>query len=384
MTEHIVVVGASLAGLRTAQGLRRRKSTARITMIGDEAELPYDRPPLSKSILLGKAEPESVQFLDRAAVHALDVELRLSTPASGLDLHQRRVRLADDETIGFDHLVIATGSSPRGVPGLRMLDGVHVLRTLDDARRIRAGLLGASSLVIVGGGFIGCEIASSARELGLAVTVVDGFPTLMTRGLGAEVGARMTELHRRNGVELYLDAMVTGLAGDGAVEGVELADGSVIKADLVVVGIGTIPNVGWLEDSGLALDDGVLCDEFLSAANGIYAVGDVARWLNPHYGEVMRMEHWTSAGEQANAVATTLTGTPTPCSLLPYVWSDQFGKRLQIFGRVGADDDIEIVFEEGDKFVALARRDAQLQGVVAYNALKAALPYRLQLMKPNT
>jgi 3-phenylpropionate/trans-cinnamate dioxygenase ferredoxin reductase subunit len=362
------------------QGLRRKQSSARISLVGDERELPYDRPPLSKAILLGKAEPSSLQFADTEALAALDVDLRLGVGAVGLDLADRAIQLADGSALGFDQLVIATGSSPRTIPGLRSLPGVHVLRTVGDAGRIRAGLLEAQRVAVVGGGFIGSEIASAARELGLDVTVIDALPTLMTRGLGAELGARMTELHRRAGVELRLESAVTDVIGADRVAGVALGGGSVVEADLVIVGIGTTPNVDWLRGSGVPVDDGVLCDAYLKASEGVYAVGDVARWHNPHYDLPMRMEHWTSAGEQATALAATLTGTPTPCTLLPYVWSDQFGKRLQIFGRVEAGDDIELIFEEGGRFVALARRQGRLEGAVAYDALKHVLPYRAQLM----
>jgi NADPH-dependent 2,4-dienoyl-CoA reductase/sulfur reductase-like enzyme len=266
------------------------------------------------------------------------------------------------------------------VPGLPSLAGVHVLRTVGDAQRIREGLLSARRVAIVGGGFIGAEIASAAVELGLDVTIIDAFATLMSRGLGARVGERMTALHRDNGVALRLQSMVTGLRGDVSVEGVLLSDGSVIEADLVIIGIGTAPNVGWLADSGLTLADGVLCDEYLNAADSVYAVGDVARWHNGHYGKTMRMEHWTSAGEQATALSATLTGTPTRCSLLPYVWSDQFGHRLQIFGQIQDGDDIELVIDTEDRFLALAHRQGQLEGAAAYNAIKDLLPYRAQLL----
>ncbi|HTC69819.1 MAG TPA: FAD-dependent oxidoreductase [Acidothermaceae bacterium] len=380
MTERIVVVGASLSGLRTVQGLRRKGSTAAITVVGDESGLPYDRPPLSKTFLLGKADEQSIQLLDAAALALLDLELKLGVSADRLDTDARQVHLSDGLVIGFDTLVIATGSSPRTVPGIESRTGIHTMRTLDDARRIQAGLHSAASVAIVGGGFIGAEIASASREMGVDVTVIDALPTLMTRGLGNELGDRMSELHRRHGVDLRLGCMVTGFAGDDHVTGVELADGAVVAADLVVVGIGTVPNVGWLRSSGLTLDDGVVCDEYLKASDGIYAVGDVARWRNPRYGEPMRTEHWTSAGEQATALSSTLTGTPTPCAVVPYVWSDQFGKRLQIFGRIGADDDIDIVFEDADRFVATARRLGRLEGVVAYGALKEMLPYRAELM----
>jgi 3-phenylpropionate/trans-cinnamate dioxygenase ferredoxin reductase subunit len=377
--EHIAVVGASLAGLRTVQGLRRKGSAARITLVGDEPALPYDRPPLSKAILLGTAEISSLEFVDADALATLGVDLRLGVRAVSLDLDRREVGLADGSVLGFDRLVVATGSSPRRVPGLRPLPGVHVLRTAADAACIRTGLLAARRVAVVGGGFIGAEIASAARQLGVDVTIIDTLPTLMTRGLGPELGARMTRLHRRNGVELRLDSAVTDVVGDERVTGVALAGGSVVDADLVVVGVGTAPNVDWLRGCGLALDDGVICDEYLRAADGVYAVGDVARWHNPRYRSAMRMEHWTSAGEQATALAGTLTGTPTPCTVLPYVWSDQYGRRLQIFGRIGPGDEIEVVYAEGDRFVALARRDGRLEGAVGYDALTRVLPYRMQL-----
>jgi NADPH-dependent 2,4-dienoyl-CoA reductase/sulfur reductase-like enzyme len=381
VTERIVVVGASLAGLRTVQGLRRRGSRAHITLIGDEPDLPYDRPPLSKSVLLGTASAESARFLDGGSLASLEVELRLGLAARRLDLRRRRVELADGDHVNFDRVVISTGCSPRILRGMRPLAGVHVLRTIGDALRIRAGLLGASRAVVVGGGFIGAEVASAAIELGLTVAVIDSLPTLMTRGLGAELGTRMTDFHRRKGVAMHLNCGVSELIGTEAVEGVLLADGSVVPADLVVIGIGAVPNDAWLAGSGLALDDGVVCDEFLCAAGGVYAVGDVARWRNPRYGQLMRMEHWTSANEQATALSATLTGTPAPCNLLPNVWSDQFGKRLQIFGRIAPDDEIDVVFEEDDRFVAVARRDGCVQAAVAFDALKQVLPYRMQLAK---
>jgi NADPH-dependent 2,4-dienoyl-CoA reductase/sulfur reductase-like enzyme len=381
VTERIVVVGASLAGLRTVQGLRRRGSRAHITLIGDEPDLPYDRPPLSKSVLLGTASAESVRFLDDGSLASLEVDLRLGMAARRLDVRRRQVELADGEHVDFDCVVISTGCSPRILRGMRPLAGVHVLRTIGDALRIRAGLLGASRAVVVGGGFIGAEVASAAIELGLPVAVVDSLPTLMTRGLGAELGTRMTDFHRRKGVDLHLNCGVSELIGNEAVEGLRLADGSVLPADLVVIGIGAVPNDAWLASSGLPLDDGVVCDEFLCAADGVYAVGDVARWHNPRYDQPIRMEHWTSANEQATALSATLTGTPTPCNLLPNVWSDQFGKRLQIFGRIAPDDEIDVVFEEDDRFVAVARRGGCLQAAVAFDALKQVLPYRMQLAK---
>jgi 3-phenylpropionate/trans-cinnamate dioxygenase ferredoxin reductase subunit len=381
MPPRIVVVGASLAGLRTVQGLRRRGSEASVTLIGAESELPYDRPPLSKDLLTGKSEGS--RLIEQDALDALDVHPLLGTRAVDLDLDARRVGLHGGGSVPFDVLVIATGSAPRTLPGLNPRPGVHQLRTLEDARAIRAAFERGEQVAVIGGGFIGAEIASSARAIGLDVTIIDPLPALMTRGLGHELGSVFNGIHRDNGVSLRLGASVSEIADDGSVV---LADGSVVPAGVVVVGVGTQPATGWLDGSGLELADGVVCDEFLRAtgAEDVYAVGDVARWFNPLYGEAMRTEHWTTAGEQANAVASTITGTPMACSVLPYVWSDQFGRRLQIFGHVRPQD--ELAFVHGGpsdaSFVATSTdADGVLRAAVGVSATKQLLPYRRLLLE---
>jgi 3-phenylpropionate/trans-cinnamate dioxygenase ferredoxin reductase subunit len=372
MSEHrIVVVGAGLGGLRTVQGLRRRGSDAAITLIGAEPHLPYDRPPLSKDVLLGKREADEVALTSAEELAALEVEVRLGSPAHGLDLAARQVATSAGE-VGFDTLVIATGSVPRRLPHLPRLDGVHELRTLDDALAIRAGLETAGHVVVIGGGFIGAEVASSACALGVRATIVDTLPVLMQRGLGTLLGRRLAEHHRQAGVDLCLGAGVDGLVGTGRVEAVRLADGRVLPADLVVVGVGAVPNTDWLLGSGLEIADGVVCDAHLQAAPGVYAIGDVARWLHPLYGDTIRAEHWTAAVEHAEAVAATLTGQPAVSAAVPLVWSDQHGVKVQIAGRLHPDDEVRLLIDEPTKFLAVAGSEG-----VQHAAISMNLPARL-------
>lgn len=375
---HIAVVGASLGGLRTVQALRRLGNDARITLIGEEPILPYDRPPLSKEILLGKAEPESVALASSSEIEDLDVDIRLGARATGLDLDARTL-LFSDSTLPFDDLVIATGSEPRRPRALTGLDGVHVLRTLDDAVALRRDLEATPRVVVLGGGFIGAEVASAARALGLEVTVVDVAPVLMQRGLGEVVGARMTEIARDAGVHLLLGSTIDRTLGEDRIEGVLLDDGSTLAADVLVLGLGAAPRTDWLASSGLQLADGVVCDQYLAAAPGVYAVGDVARWLHPHYGRSVRFEHWTTAGEHADAVAATLTGTPTASDTVPYVWSDQFDQKIQIAGVLEESDEVRFLVDEPGKFVAVAGSGGAQHAAFALNAPGALVRQRMKL-----
>lgn len=328
----VVIVGASLAGIRTAQALRRQGYDGELVIVGDEPHPPYDRPPLSKDMLTG--EGEAVPLLSRAELEALDADLRLGIRATGLDTRRRVVRTEAGE-IAFTDLVIATGVVPRGLPGMDGLAGVHTLRTLDDAYALREELRHARRAVVVGAGFIGAEFASSATGRGLGVSVVEVQDTPMGHLFGDEVGARLAKLHELNGVRVHTRARVACFTGDGRVEAVLLDDGRSLPADVVVVGIGAEPATGWLAGSGLPVDDGVHCDENLRVLGhpGIHAAGDVARWRHPLYPEPLRIEHWTNAGGHASVVAADILGTPPPRAQVPYVWSDQYGRRIQIVGR---------------------------------------------------
>ncbi|GAB3761000.1 3-phenylpropionate/trans-cinnamate dioxygenase ferredoxin reductase subunit [Nocardioides ginsengisegetis] len=377
-SRHVAVVGASLAGLRTVEGLRRLGHDGPITLIGDEPELPYDRPPLSKDVLLGKAGPADVALTTAADLAALEVDLRLGAAAHGLDLARRTVLVGDDR-VGFDDLVIATGAAARRPNDLPHLDGIHLLRSLADAAALRSAFELDPRVVVLGGGFVGAEVASSARDLGLDVTVVDVAPVLMERGLGAVLGARMTRIAADAGVRLRLGTSIATVHGTDRVEAATLSDGTVLPTDLLVIGIGATPNTTWLDGSGLTVADGVVCDAFLAAAPGVYAVGDVARWTHPGYQRSIRCENWTSAGEHADAVAATLTGNPVAADAIPYVWSDQFGHKVQVAGLPEPKDEVRPVLDTSEKFVAVAGSRGAQSSAFALNAPGALVRQRIKL-----
>lgn len=387
-TQHrIVVVGASLAGVRAAETLRREGFDGTIAVVGDEPRAPYDRPPLSKQVLRGEWGPERIA-LAAGADESLGLTWERGVAAAGLDPGARTVSLADGRTLSYDGLVIATGAAPRLLPGTAGIAGVGALRTLDDALALRAALeAGARRVVVVGAGFIGAEVAASCRELGIDVTMVEPLPAPLARVLGPEMGAVVADLHRDHGVDLRLGIGVDGVeAGpDGRVARVRLGDGSVVEADAVVVGIGVIPNTGWLVGSGLALDDGVVCDETTLAAPGIVAAGDVARWPNPVYGgEPMRVEHWEHALDMGAHAARRLLagdGPGEPFAPVPFFWSDQYDRKIQLAGRVRPTDDLAIVAgtPADRRFCALYGRDGRVVGALAMNMPAKVIRYRRQI-----
>jgi NADPH-dependent 2,4-dienoyl-CoA reductase/sulfur reductase-like enzyme len=376
----VVIVGASLGGLRTAQSLRTAGFGGPITLIGDERQTPYDRPPLSKQVLSGEWQPSQASLADETELKRLELDLRLGVRATHLDLPGKAVVLGGDERVDYDTVVVATGATPRAIPGTPELDGIHVLRTLDECVALRDDLDRARRVVVVGAGFIGSEVAATAREKGLEVTVLEALPVPLARGLGSVLGPVIAGLHLDHGVDLRTGTGVAGFEGDGRVERVLLADGTSLDADVVVVGIGVVPNTAWLDDSGLELRDGVVCDEQCRAvgAPDVYAVGDVCRWYNPLFEEEMRLEHWTNAVDQSMAVAATITGTPTPYAPVPYVWSDQYGSKIMIAGHVGPADEVEVPIGSFDdrKFVALTHHDGRLSAVVGLNEPRKVLRLR--------
>jgi NADPH-dependent 2,4-dienoyl-CoA reductase/sulfur reductase-like enzyme len=381
----VVVVGASLAGLRAVETLRTEGFDGPVTLIGAEDHLPYDRPPLSKKVLSGEWEPGRVALRRDGGLDALDLDARLGVRAVELDLGGRTVRLTDGSAVAYDALVLATGAEVRRLPGQPDLEGLYMLRTLDDSLALRAALTdGAPRVVVVGAGFIGSEVAATARGLGCPVTVVEALPVPLERALGPEIGAACAALHRAHGVDLRLGVGVDGFEGRDRVEGVRLTDGSVVAADVVVVGVGVTPATGWLEGSGLELRDGVVCDASLAAGPpGIYAAGDVCRWPNRLFGEEMRVEHWTNAAEQGAHAARTILGVaageaPSPYAPVPFFWSDQYGLKLQFLGRAGPDDDVRIVHgsKEEHGFVALYGRAGRLRGVFGMARPKLVMGYQ--------
>lgn len=377
----IVVVGASLAGLSAAEALRREGYDGRLSVVGAEEHLPYDRPPLSKELLRGEWEPEQTALRREEAYDDLAAEWLLGRRVSALDLAERAVELDDGERLAFDGLVVATGAEPRTLPGLPALEGVHTLRTLEDSLAIGAALEPGRRAVVVGAGFIGLEVAASSRQRGVDVTVVEVAEVPLEHALGRAMGAWLAGVHRDHGVDLRCGAGVEGVEGDGRVERVRLGDGSAVEADLVVIGVGVRPETGWLEGSGLALDDGVVCDETCAAAEGVVAAGDVARWRNPLFGEVMRVEHWDNAIQQGTAAAARLLAGPAAEAFapVPYFWSDQYDLKVQFVGRPG-DPREEVRVVEGSpgegRFCAVYRRGDRVVGALAVGAPRALMTYR--------
>ncbi|QJT05314.1 FAD-dependent oxidoreductase [Streptomyces asoensis] len=379
----VLVVGASASGLTTVETLRRKGYEGRITVLGDEPHAPYDRPPLSKQVLSGAWEPERAALRTQEVLSALDAEFVLGDQAVALDRASRGVRTESGRELRADAIVIATGVRARRLPGSEDLAGVHVLRTLDDALALRAGLSAGTRLVVVGEGVLGSEIAATARTLGLDVTLTGPLSAPMALQVGPLVSGVLADLHTERGVELRLGNGVVGLtAGGGRVTGVRLATGEVLPADAVVVAIGATPATEWLADSGLEIDNGVVCDSHCRAEEGIYAVGDVARWYHEGLGRLVRLENRTNATEQAMAVAGEILGADRPYAPVPYFWTDQYDAKLQVHGFLPPDAEVDVV--EGDltarRFVARYRSKGRVTGVLGWNMPKQARMRRQEIV----
>lgn len=392
MTERLVVVGASLAGLRAVQAARKAGYTGPLTLVGGEPHLPYDRPPLSKAYLEAEGAEDPTYRAEQELRGELDLDLRLGTWATGLDAGRKVVKLGSDGTdeLEYHALVIATGAAARTLPGVEGLAGVHTLRTRDDADAIRAALVAGARTVVVGAGFIGSEVASSARKHGVSVTVLEALPVPLVRSVGEQIGRACAELHRRHGTDLRCGVMVTGLESSGGkVTGVALDDGSVVPADLVVVGTGVKPCTEWLADSGVKLherDGGIICDSTLSTGlPGVYAAGDLVHFPNPLFDDLsMRLEHWTNASEQGMLAARNALAPDEakPSATVPYFWSDWYDSRIQFVG-VPQAEEIRVVSEElgEEKFLALYRRGDRITGCISIDRPAQIMKYRRLIMQ---
>jgi NADPH-dependent 2,4-dienoyl-CoA reductase/sulfur reductase-like enzyme len=365
------------------EGARRAGYDGALVLIGAEPHLPYDRPPLSKEFLTAAEVPGPTLLREESMLREnLKLDLRLGTTATGLDIDGHAV-LTDAGPVAYSQLVIATGATPRTLPGAGELSGVRVLRTIDDARAIRAAIDHGARTVVVGAGFIGSEIAASANKRGGAVTVVEALPTPLARAVGVEMGQALANLHERHGTHLRVGVGVDGLEGSdaGVVTGVRLADGSRIEADLVVIGIGVAPNVEWLADSGIELGNGIECDEKLAtSAPDVWAAGDLVSWPNAATGLRMRLEHWTIAAEQGGAAGRNAAdpGNATAFSTVPYFWSDWYDKRIQFVGVAADADETRTVIGslDGDSFLVLYRRGDRLIGVLGLEQRANVMKFR--------
>jgi 3-phenylpropionate/trans-cinnamate dioxygenase ferredoxin reductase subunit len=334
-----IIVGASLAGATAAQTLREQGFAGRIVLIGDETELPYERPPLSKGYLLGTEERAKIYVHEESWYAEHEVQLLLGRRATRLDRAAHEVELDGGERIGYAKLLLATGASPRHLrlPGAELY-GVHYLRRVGDSDRLREAIRDGGRIVVVGGGWIGLETAAAAREYGCEVTVIDPQPVPLVAALGSEMGGFFAGLHMRNGVDLRLSHTVTGFRGTERVTGVLTDDGSEFAADAVVVGIGAIPNIELAEQAGLSCDNGIVVNELLCTQDpDVYAVGDVANSYNPFYGGHLRTEHWANALHGAPVAARAMLGQRVAYDQIPYFFTDQYDVGMEFSGWIGPD-----------------------------------------------
>ncbi|MFI9388084.1 NAD(P)/FAD-dependent oxidoreductase [Kutzneria sp. NPDC052558] len=382
--EHIVVVGASAAGLTAAETFRRQGFSGTVTVLGDELHPPYDRPPLSKKVLAGEWEPERTTLRTESDFQRLRLDLELGRRATGLNAAARTISLAGGDRLRYDGLIIATGLRPRRLPFGHDLPGVHVLRTLDDALTLRAQLLARPRVVVIGAGFLGCEVAATARGLGLDVSLVGVEGAPLARQVGTWAGGLVADMHRDHGVSLHMGRGVVGFLGRDRVAAVILDDGTRLPADAVVVAIGSVPAVDWLAGSGIPVGDGVLCDGACRAVPGVYVAGDVANWPHPVTRGRGRLETRTNATEQASTAAKNLLAGPTDAaaySPIPFGWTDQYDAKIQTYGWCPVGAEVKVV--DGDprehKFVALYYIDGRVVGAIGWNSPRALRQYRTRV-----
>jgi 3-phenylpropionate/trans-cinnamate dioxygenase ferredoxin reductase component len=370
MSDTYVIAGAGLAGAKAAEALRAEGFDGRIVLIGDEPELPYERPPLSKDYLRGESRREQARVHPDGFYADHDVELLTGTAVTALDTAARSVTLAGGEPLAYDRLLLATGSEPRrlSVPGAE-LDGVHHLRTFADSDAIAAALQPGTRAVIAGGGWIGMEVAASARQKGLEVTVVELAGVPLQAALGREVGELYARLHRERGVAVHTGTKIARVEGAGRVERVVLDDGWALEADLVVAGLGAMPRTELAERAGLAVDNGVLCDASLRTSDPhVFAAGDIANAEHPFYGRRLRVEHWANALHQPETAARAMLGKPASYDRLPYFFSDQYDVGMEFRGLPFGADELELRGETARyEFVAYWRREGRLLAAMNVN-----------------
>ncbi|MGH3725433.1 MAG: NAD(P)/FAD-dependent oxidoreductase [Mycobacterium sp.] len=363
----VLIIGGGLGAVRTAEQLRRSEFTGPITIVSSETHLPYDRPPLSKDVLRDAEKTiDAVVLKPREFYDEKKIELRLGAKVVALDPDGRTVTLDDGSTVEYGEVIIATGLVPRRIPTFPNLEGIHVLRTADDSFALRGDAANARRAVIVGAGFIGCEVASTLRANGVDVVLVEPQSAPLLAAIGQQLGDLVARLHRNEGVDVRVGIGVDTVQGEGRVQSVTLSDGTRLDADLVVLGIGSRPATDWLEGSGIEVDNGVVCDAVGGTGTPhVWALGDVAAWADAT-GRPSRVEHWSNVAEQVRALVPALLGEGPAANTaaVPYFWSDQYDVKIQSLGHLGDSDTVHLISDDGRKFLAYLERDGVLTGVV--------------------
>lgn len=378
----IVVVGGSLAGVHAAEALRERGFDGELTLVSADPHLPYDRPPISKELLLGTMTADRLLLRPETWYGESDIRLRAGIAARALDARRKALALSDGTQLEYDGLVIATGSTARRLRTTPTAPKVHVLRDLDDALELRPHLIAGRHLIVVGGGFIGLEVAGVARRLGVEVTVIESSSTPLARAFGVEVGEWYRRLHERYGVKFVCDCVVESIESRVAGITVSLNDGSLLRGDLVVAGIGAVPSVDWLAGSGVDLSSGVLCEPDLrTSLPGVVAAGDIAQWHNPLFDERMRVEHWSNAVDQGRHAAGTLLGDRESFASVPYFWTDQHDTKMRFVGRTAGSTDIRVEEAADDRLVVCYGRGGVLIGAVCIGAPRQLARYRMAIQQ---
>jgi NAD(P)H-nitrite reductase large subunit len=377
----IVVVGGSLAAVHAIDGLRDSGFQGEITLVGAEPELPYDRPPLSKEALHHGPESDKLLLKSRDWYDERGVQLHLGRRAEWLDADGKVLTLDRGEQMSYDGLVIATGSRARCLGTPEEVGPVSVLRTLEDCVALHQRLRPGQHLVVIGAGFIGLEVAATAREMGLEVSVLEVAPVPLTRVLGDEVGQWFRAYQEAHGVNLVCGAVLDGIEPSPHGSKIRLRDGTVLAADIVVAGVGVAPNTRWLQGSGVKLSDGVVCDKSLrTSAPDVVAAGDVTRWYNPLFDEEMHVEQWSNAVEQGRHAAMTLLGGTDAYAAVPYFWSDQFEAKMRFVGRANAAQHVHVQRSDDSSLVVLFGRDGLLRGALCVNATRQLMGYRKAIL----
>jgi len=362
-TGGIVIVGGGLAAARTAEQLRKSEYAGPVTIVSDEGHLPYDRPPLSKEVL--RAETDDVTLKPAEFYDENNITVLLGNGARSVNTDAQTLTLADGSELAYDELIVATGLVPKRISSFPDLEGIHVLRSFDECLALRKEAGSARRAVVVGAGFIGCEVAASLRGMGMDVVLVEPQPSPLASVLGEQIGELVARLHRAEGVDVRCGVGVSEVSGADRVEKVVLGDGTELDAELVVVGIGSHPATEWLEGSGIEVDNGVVCNEHgRSSAPHVWAIGDVASWRHT-LGHQVRVEHWSNVADQARALVPAMMGKDSPATVtVPYFWSDQYDVKIQCLGDPEADDVVHVVEDDGRKFLAFYERDGVVAGVV--------------------